>query len=81
VELASLIAGVGEQCLQEGTHPEQRCQKQDAAIAILDVSGMNDGVQQQAQRVKLCCAPPVLARCPEAETFSLVALGLLPSGP
>jgi len=51
VELLSLIAGIGEQYLQEGIHPEQRCQQQDAAVAILNVGGMNDGVQQQAQRV------------------------------
>ena len=51
VELAPLIAGVGEQHLQEGIHPEQSRKQQDAAVAILDVSGMNDGVQQQTQRV------------------------------
>ncbi len=30
---------------------EQRGEKQDAAIAILDVGGMDDGVQQQTQRI------------------------------
>jgi hypothetical protein len=30
---------------------EQRGQQQDAAIAILDVGGMDDGVQQQTRRI------------------------------
>jgi len=51
VELASLIGRVGKQRLQKGIHPEQRCQHQCAAVAILDVGRMNDGVQQQAERV------------------------------
>jgi hypothetical protein len=51
VELAALIGGVGEQRLQERIHPEQRRQQQHAAVAILNVGGMNDGVQQQTQRV------------------------------
>jgi hypothetical protein len=46
-----LIAGVSEQCLQERIHPEQGRKQQDAAVAILDVSGMNDGVEQQTQRI------------------------------
>jgi hypothetical protein len=32
-------------------HPEQGRKQQDAAVAILDVSGMNDGVEQQTQRI------------------------------
>src|SRR5262245_64713168 len=32
-------------------HPEQGCKQQDAAVAILDVSGMDDGVEQQTQRI------------------------------
>ena len=51
LELRPLIAGVGEQLLQERIHPEQRRKQQDAAVAILDVGGMNDRVQQQTQRV------------------------------
>ena len=51
VELPALIAGIGEQRLQERIHPEQRREQQDAAVAILNVGGMNDGMQQQAQRV------------------------------
>ena len=46
-----LIAAVGKELLQERIHPEQGRQKQDAAVAILDIGGMNDGVEQQAQRI------------------------------
>ena len=51
VELRSLIAGVGEQRLQERIHSEQCRKQQDATVAILHVRGMNDGVQQQTQRI------------------------------
>ena len=51
VELAALIGGIGEQRLQERIHPEQCRQQQDATVAILDVSRMNNGVQQQAERI------------------------------
>ena len=51
LEFPTLIAGVGEQRLQEGIHSEQCRQQQDAAVAILDVGRMNDRVQQQTQRV------------------------------
>src|SRR5215467_14986855 len=49
LELPSLIAGIGEQRLQKGISAEQSRQQQDTTIAILNVGGMNDGVQQQAQ--------------------------------
>jgi hypothetical protein len=42
---------VGKQPFQERIHPEQRGKKQDAAVAVLDIGGMNDRVQQQAQRI------------------------------
>ena len=46
-----LIGAVGKQ-LREGWKPTgQRRQQFDAAIAILDAGGMNDGVQQQTQRI------------------------------
>ena len=51
VELMALIGGIGEQGLQEGIHPEQGRKQQNAAVAILDVGRMNDGVQQQTERV------------------------------
>jgi len=34
--------------LQEREHAKQRRQDENAAITILDIGGMNDGVQQQA---------------------------------
>jgi hypothetical protein len=46
-----LIGGVGEEHFQEGLRSEQRCEQHDAAVAVLDVGGMNDGVDQQAQRI------------------------------
>jgi hypothetical protein len=51
LESRPLIATVGKQLLQEGIHPEQGCQQKDAAIAILDIGAMNDGVEQQTQRI------------------------------
>jgi hypothetical protein len=49
LELPPLIAGIGEQRPQKGISAEQGRQQQDATIAILNIGGMNDGVQQQAQ--------------------------------
>jgi hypothetical protein len=40
-----LMGAVGEQLLQEWKLTKQRRQKQDAAVAILNTGGMNDGVQ------------------------------------
>ncbi len=51
VKFRPLIGSVGKQLLQEGIHPEQGRKQQDAAVAILDVGGMNDGVEQQTQRI------------------------------
>ena len=51
LEFRSLIAAVGKQLLQERIHPEQSGKKQDATVAILDIGGMNDGVEQQTQRI------------------------------
>ena len=51
LELWPLIASVGEQLLQERIHPEQGRKQQDAAVAILDIGGMHDRVQQQTQRI------------------------------
>jgi len=43
-----LISAVDEQRLQKWKRSEQRRHDEDAAIAILDVGRMNDGVEQQA---------------------------------
>ncbi len=47
-ELRSLIAAVSEELFQEGKHPKQRRHDENAAIAILDIGRMNDGVEQEA---------------------------------
>ena len=46
-----MIGAVGEQLLDEWKLTEQCRQQHDAAIAILNAGGMNDGVQQQTQRI------------------------------
>ena len=47
-EFWPLIATVGEQLLKKGKHPEQGRHDENAAIAILNVGRMNDGVEQEA---------------------------------
>ena len=51
LEFRALIASVRKQLPQQGMHSVQGCKQQDAAVAILDVGGMDDRVQQQSQRV------------------------------
>ena len=51
VESRPLIGSVGKEFLQERIHSAQGCEQQDAAVAILDIGGMNDGVEQQTQRI------------------------------
>ncbi len=51
VKFGSLIAAVGEQPFQERKHPEQGRHDENAAIAILNIGRMDDGMKQQAQRV------------------------------
>ena len=51
MEFRSLIAAVGKQLLQKRIHTEQSGKKQDTAIAILNIGGMNDDVQQETQRI------------------------------
>ena len=46
-----LIGAVGKQLVEEWKPTEQRRQQCDATIAILNAGGMNDGVQQQTQRI------------------------------
>src|SRR5258708_25425355 len=47
-KLRSLISAVGEKRLQKGNHPEHGRHDENAAIAILNVGWMNDGVEQEA---------------------------------
>jgi hypothetical protein len=51
VEFGSLIAAIGEQLFQERKHSEQVRHDQNAAIAILNIGRMDDGMKQQAQCV------------------------------
>jgi len=44
----SFISAIDEQLLQKRKHPEQGRHDEDAAIAILNVGRMNDGVKQEA---------------------------------
>ena len=51
LKLFSLVPAVSEEFEQERKQSEQRAHQQDAAVAILDIGGMDDGAQQQALRV------------------------------
>jgi len=51
VEMRSLVAGIGEELLQERIHSEQGSKQQNATVAILDIGAMNDGMEQQTQRI------------------------------
>jgi hypothetical protein len=46
-----LIGTIGKQLRKEWKPTAQRRQQRDAAIAILNAGGMNDGMQQQTQRI------------------------------
>ena len=46
-----MIGAVGKQLLKEWKLAEQRGEQQEAAIAILNVGGMDDGVEQQTERI------------------------------
>jgi len=46
-----LIGAVGKQRVEECKPTFHRGQQRDAAIAILNAGGMNDGMKQQAQRI------------------------------
>lgn len=65
LELRPLVAGVGVEFQQEREQAEHRAHQQHAAVAVLDIGGMHDGVQQQAlgvyQQMALL-APDPLAR-------------------
>ena len=41
----SLIAGIGEEFMQERIHREQGRKQQARAVAILDIGRMNDGAE------------------------------------
>jgi hypothetical protein len=47
----ALIAAIGVEFYQERIHAEHGRHDECAAVAILNVSGMNDGMNQQALRI------------------------------
>jgi hypothetical protein len=49
--MRSLITSVGEELPQERIHSEQGGKQQNATVAILDIGAMNDGMEQQTQRI------------------------------
>jgi hypothetical protein len=51
VELRAPIAAVRKQLLQKREFPEHRAQNKNAAVAILNVGGMNERMQQQTYRI------------------------------
>ena len=46
-----MIGAVGKQLLKEWKLAEQRGKQQQAAIAILNVGGVDDGVEQETERI------------------------------
>jgi len=46
-----LIGAIGEQFFEKGKQIEQRRQEREAAVAILNVGGGDDAVQEQALRI------------------------------
>ena len=51
MEHRTRIGAVGKQSLEERVLSKQRGQNHDATVAILDIGGRNDGMQQQAERI------------------------------
>ena len=51
LESGALISAIGVEIEKEGIKAEQRCHHQHAAVAILDIGGMDEGVHQEALRV------------------------------
>ena len=50
--LGSLIAGIGEDALDEGEEAAgASIENQPRPVAVLNVGGMNDNVQQEAERI------------------------------
>ena len=49
--MRSLIAAISKELFQKWEQAEQRRQQKDAAVAVLDIGRMNDGVQQKTKRI------------------------------
>jgi hypothetical protein len=50
-EFGSLVSCIGVELFQERKHPEQRRHDELAAVTVLDIGRMDQGMKQQAQRV------------------------------
>ena len=75
VEFGSLIAAVGEQLFQKRKHPKQGRHDENAAIAILNIGRMDDGMKQQAQCVYKNM--PLLT----LDCFARIIVGRIDAGP
>ena len=51
LKLRSVVSAIGEQAAQEREQAEHRGELQSAAVAVLDVGGMDDDVEQETYRV------------------------------
>jgi hypothetical protein len=51
LEARTLISSIGVELEKEGIEAKQGGHEEDAAIAVLNISGMHDGVHQEALRV------------------------------
>jgi len=51
VELRSLISAIRKELPQEWEQTKQRRQHESAAVTVLDISGVHDGMHQQAVRI------------------------------
>jgi hypothetical protein len=74
-ELRSLVAAVGIELDQERKGAEQAGHQQHAAVAVLDVGGVDDRVHQQALRIDEDVALPAL------DLFAWELSGILCAGP
>lgn len=67
------IGAVGEQFFEKGKQTEQRRQEREAAVAILNVGGGDDAVQEQALRVDQNMALLALDQLARIETVRIDA--------
>jgi hypothetical protein len=51
LELRPLVAAVGVELAREGMQAKERAHHQHAAVAVLEVGGMHEGMEQQTLRV------------------------------
>ena len=83
VEERALVGAVGEQLLQKRKQAKERGQQKNSSVAILNIGGMHDGMQQQSLGVdenvsllaldQLACVEPrwIDVRPPFSALFTL----------